>query len=68
MSPDIVKRKRIRRKVVASDSEAEFVDSDENGDDDDDSNADEQRALDYFNQTSAEGLQELTGVYKALLR
>ncbi|RDX55004.1 hypothetical protein OH76DRAFT_1452755 [Lentinus brumalis] len=62
MSPEIVKsRKRLRRKVVASDSEADFVDSDEDGDDDHDSNADEQRALDYFNQTSAEGLQELTG-------
>ncbi|KAI0704996.1 SNF2 family N-terminal domain-containing protein [Cerioporus squamosus] len=62
MSPEIVKsRKRLRRKVVASDSEAEFVDSDDAGDDDHDSNADEQRALDYFNRTAAEGLQELTG-------
>ena len=62
MSPEVGKsRKRLRRKVIASDSEAEFVDSDEDSGDGDDTNADEQRALDYFNETSADGLQELTG-------
>ena len=63
-SPEIGRpRKRLRRKVVESDSEPEFVDSDE----EDASqgrkmSSDEQRALEYYNETSAEGLQELTGM------
>lgn len=60
-SPEIGRRKRLRRKVIASDSEAEFVDSDEDSGDDDKTNADEQRALEYYNESSPEGLQELTG-------
>ncbi|KAI0743919.1 SNF2 family N-terminal domain-containing protein [Daedaleopsis nitida] len=61
-SPEIGRsRKRLRRKVVASESEDEFKDSDEESGDGHDTNADEQRALDYFNETSPEGLQELTG-------
>nr|VWO95023.1 Uncharacterized protein [Ganoderma boninense] len=63
VSPEIGRpRKRLRRKVVESDSEPEFVDSDE-----EDAvqgrkmSSDEQRALEYYNETSAEGLQELTG-------
>ncbi|CDO74452.1 hypothetical protein BN946_scf184979.g7 [Trametes cinnabarina] len=64
MSPEIAKSraKRLKRKVFDSDSEPEFVESDEEtlqksrG-----GVSDEQRALDYFNETSAEGLQELTG-------
>ncbi|KAI0769720.1 SNF2 family N-terminal domain-containing protein [Trametes elegans] len=63
-SPEVAmpRAKRLKRKVVDSDSEPEFVESDEElpqasrG-----GISDEQRALDYFNQTSAEGLQELTG-------
>ncbi|KAI0819976.1 SNF2 family N-terminal domain-containing protein [Trametes gibbosa] len=65
LSPEIVqpRAKRLKRKVVDSDSEPEFVESDEEvlpqgsrG-----VASDEQRALDYFNETSADGIQELTG-------
>ncbi|EJF65407.1 hypothetical protein DICSQDRAFT_51421 [Dichomitus squalens LYAD-421 SS1] len=62
-SPEIGRPlKRLKRKVVDSDSEADFVDSDE----EDDvhvrkTSSDEQRALEYYNETTAEGLQELTG-------
>ena len=63
MSPIVARpRKRLRRKVVASDSEGEYADSDQDSEDDvDRATLDQQRALDYFNETSAEGLQELTG-------
>ncbi|KAI0675210.1 SNF2 family N-terminal domain-containing protein [Trametes maxima] len=65
MSPEVVKprAKRLKRKVVDSDSEPEFVDSDrESGPQMSRGGvSDEQRALDYFNETSADGLQELTG-------
>ncbi|EIW63409.1 uncharacterized protein TRAVEDRAFT_161700 [Trametes versicolor FP-101664 SS1] len=65
MSPEVLKprAKRLRKKVVDSDSEPEYVESDNEtlpqasrG-----GISDEQRTLDYFNETSAEGLQELTG-------
>ncbi|KAH9858822.1 SNF2 family N-terminal domain-containing protein [Lenzites betulinus] len=65
VSPEVAqpRAKRLKRKVVDSDSEPEFVESDEEvlpqgvrG-----IASDEQRALDYFNETSADGLQELTG-------
>ncbi|KAI0355573.1 hypothetical protein OH77DRAFT_1479228 [Trametes cingulata] len=65
MSPEVVKprAKRLKRKVVDSDSEPEFVESDEEALPQTSRGgiSDEQRALDYFNETSAEGLQELTG-------
>ena len=62
MSPDVAPRKRLKRKVVASDSEGEYADSDKDSEDDAErTSLDQQRALDYFNETSAEGLQELTG-------
>ncbi|KAI0663601.1 SNF2 family N-terminal domain-containing protein [Cubamyces menziesii] len=65
MSPEILKPrgKRLKKRVYDSESEAEFVESDEETLPQASRNAvsDEQRALDYFNGTSAEGLQELTG-------
>jgi SWI/SNF-related matrix-associated actin-dependent regulator 1 of chromatin subfamily A len=60
------RRKRVKKLVVNSDSEAAFQDSD---DDDERSNkrgrpdiTNETRALDYFNTAAAEALQELTGM------
>ena len=63
MSPELMRpKKRLKRKVVDSDSEGEYTGSDEDsGDNMERASMDEQRALDYFNETSAEGLQELTG-------
>lgn len=59
-----VRRKRVKKLVVNSDSEGAFQDSDE----DEKSNkrgraeiTNETRALDYFNTAGAEALQELTG-------
>lgn len=58
------RRKRIKKMVVNSDSEAEFGESDE--DDRENKrgrmdNTDDIRALEYFNTTAAAALQELTG-------
>ncbi|OSD06773.1 hypothetical protein PYCCODRAFT_1430963 [Trametes coccinea BRFM310] len=64
MSPEVAKprAKRLKKKVFDSDSEAEFVESEEETPQNTRGGiSDEQRALDYFNETSAEGLQELTG-------
>ena len=63
LSPEIGRpRKRLKRKVVDSDSEPDFMESDEeDGDHVRKTSSDEQRALEYYNETSAEGLQELTG-------
>ena len=63
LSPEIGRpRKRLKRKVVDSDSEPDFMESDEEDSDHvRKTSSDEQRALEYYNETSAEGLQELTG-------
>ncbi|KAH9929517.1 SNF2 family N-terminal domain-containing protein [Epithele typhae] len=62
MSPELMRpRKRLKRKVVTSDSEDGYEDSDASSDIHERASLDQQRALDYFNETSAEGLQELTG-------
>ncbi|KAI8993112.1 SNF2 family N-terminal domain-containing protein [Trametes punicea] len=64
LSPEVAKprAKRLKRKVVDSDSEPNFEESDrESPRGSRGTVSDEQRALDYFNETSAEGLQELTG-------
>lgn len=64
------RRKRIKKMVVDSDSEPEYVDSDE--DDDKPTKQSRQdtsndvRALNYFNTTGSEALQELTGLYTSL--
>ncbi|KAI0930414.1 hypothetical protein AcV5_007137 [Taiwanofungus camphoratus] len=65
-SPEVVQPsvKRLKRKVVDSDSEPEFIDS---GDDSvrfkrtKDESGHENHTLDYFNSAAAEALQELTG-------
>lgn len=67
-SPEVAKPggKRLKRKVVDSDSEAE-VDNEPpvrvNGKRIKDESSDEHRVLKYFNTTSVEGLQELTGMF-----
>ncbi|OBZ67066.1 ATP-dependent helicase fft2 [Grifola frondosa] len=66
VSPDVAqpRARRLKRKVVDSDSEPEFVDSEEERGSQDRGSSDtahEARALDYFNTSSAETLQELTG-------
>lgn len=61
-SPEIgrARPKRLQRRVVDSDSEADFAESDDaKSDDEDDVN--EQAAFDYFNSCSPAALQELTG-------
>lgn len=66
-SPQVVqpRGKRLKRKVVDSESEAESVDSVApvrlNGKRSKDESSNEHRVLKYFNTTPVEGLQELTG-------
>ncbi|RDB24951.1 ATP-dependent helicase fft2 [Hypsizygus marmoreus] len=56
------RRKRLKKMVVDSDSEAEFVDSDEDdGTRGRSDNTNELRTLEYFNTAGCEALQELTG-------
>lgn len=58
------RRKRVKKLVVDSDSEPEFEDSDQDERQNKRGRSDvtnDTRALDYFNTTAAEGLQELTG-------
>ncbi|KAG5639390.1 hypothetical protein H0H81_002922 [Sphagnurus paluster] len=56
------RRKRIKKMVVDSDTEAEYAGSDEDeGPGKRVQNGEEARALEYFNATGAEALQELTG-------
>jgi SWI/SNF-related matrix-associated actin-dependent regulator 1 of chromatin subfamily A len=62
-----VRRKRVKKLVVNSDSEAAFQDSDDDGDERSNKRGrpditNETRALDYFNTAGAEALQELTGM------
>lgn len=67
VSPQVVqpRGKRLKRKVVDSESETESLDSAPairvNGKRAKDESSDEYRVLKYFNTTSVEGLQELTG-------
>lgn len=66
ISPEIVKprTKLLKRKVVESDSEPDWSDDDSNhSQQHDDDDANELKALEYFNSAAAEELQELTGTF-----
>ncbi|CAL1706892.1 unnamed protein product [Somion occarium] len=65
-SPEIVTKrpKRLKRKIVSSDSEPEFVDSEDEGPSTrqpTNGRSHEMKALDFFNNGTAEALQEVTG-------
>ncbi|EKM54402.1 uncharacterized protein PHACADRAFT_97789 [Phanerochaete carnosa HHB-10118-sp] len=53
--------KRLRRKIVESDSEPDYRDSDDDETDFEEYNANQEAAFEYFNTATAEALQELTG-------
>lgn len=55
--------KRLKRKIIDSDSEPDFDDSEDDRHSSDAEDANEQQAYDYFNSASSEALQELTGAY-----
>jgi len=65
-----VRRKRIKKLVVDSDSDLDFLDSKEDGRIEKrgrPDNSNESRVLDYFNVAGAEALQELTGTSRSSL-
>lgn len=63
-SPEVIRApgKRIKRKVIESDSEPDYAESDEDKGDSEPDDANEQAAFDYLNSSSSEALQELTGM------
>lgn len=70
VSPVIAKPRTrpLKRKVVDSDSEPDWGDSDDgSGDSQKGDDVNELRALEYFNSAAAEELQELTGMYPAIV-
>jgi SWI/SNF-related matrix-associated actin-dependent regulator of chromatin subfamily A containing DEAD/H box 1 len=66
-SPEIgrARLKHIKRKVIDSDSEPEYAESDDK-DDSDSGDANERAAFKYFNSATPEALQELTGTLAML--
>lgn len=60
------RRKRVQKMVVDSDSDGDFLESDNDERQDSQGRADSSndlRALEYFNTSSADGLQELSGIF-----
>ena len=53
--------KRLKRKVIESDSEPDYKDSDEGESDPEQEDENQRTAFEYFNSATAEALQELTG-------
>lgn len=66
-SPEVGRpTKRLKRKVVESDSEPDYADDDEDNGDSASDDINEQAAFDYFNSASPEALQELTGMLTSI--
>ncbi|GJE95475.1 ATP-dependent helicase [Phanerochaete sordida] len=62
-SPEVgrAQPKRLRKKVIESDSEPDYRDSDDEASEEEEEDANRQTAYEYFNSATAEALQELTG-------